>query len=136
MRATAAALTLILVLAGTGPSLAFCQTLCAPAEAPAHHSGGAVDHHGNAAGNAAGHAAHSSVPVSTMESGAGCETLAQISLLRRRETMSATEHEFGVAPPDSQDGVRSAPARRDLGALLSDHHDPPAPAFLAAPLRI
>jgi len=129
MRATAAAMMLIMVLASAGTSLAFCEVMCVPAEAPSHHALQLAVH-------AHAHGAQSSAPTSTMEKGWGCKTLAQVSLLRRRSTLSADRQTAPATTPDASRRVHEMPGNLPVVLRFTDLHGPPMKATLLAPLRV
>lgn len=120
---------LMMVLASAGTSLAFCEVICASAEAPAHHAPQMAVH-------AHAHAAGPSVPASAMEKGSGCKSLAQVSLMRRRSTLGAQSQSASVPPPESLNRFREAVA--DFALLLSfaDRHGPPIAPSPVVPLRV
>ena len=120
---------LMTVLASAGASLTFCEAICGSATAPAHHAR-------HVAAHAHAHAAQATSPASTLQSGSGCKTLAQVSLLRRRSTVEAQSQSASAPPPESLSHFREAVA--DFALLLSfaDRHGPPVAPSPVVPLRV
>ncbi len=116
---------LMMVLASAGTGIALCEAICVPAAAPAHHTPQGVTH---------AHGAHASEPASAVAAESGCKTLAQISLLRRRETASPALHQFAVAPLASTCFHNPAVARDQETAARADH--PAPPGVFPVPLRV
>ena len=129
MRAIAGTMMLMMVLASAGASVAFCEAICASAEAPAHHAPQAAAH-------PHAHAAQSSAPTSAMESGSGCKTLAQVSLLRRRNTLRADRQAAPLATLDASHRAHEMPGDLTVVSRFADLHGPPMKATLLVPLRV
>ena len=120
---------LMMVLASAGASLTFCEAICGSATAPAHHAR-------HVAAHAHAHAAQAAAPTSTIGSGSGCKTLAQVSLLRRRSTLSAQGQSASAPPPESLSCFREAVADFAPVPGFADRHGPPVAPSAVVPLRV
>ncbi len=120
---------LMMVLASAGTSVAFCEAICVPAQTPAHHAAQVAVH-------AHAHAAQPSAPASAVENGSGCKTLAQVSLLRRRSTLSAQGQSASAPAPDDFSHFCEAALDFARASRLEDRHGPPVALSPVVPLRV